>query len=83
MLITTSVVILHAQGISASVGANVSANVSGNASVGGLITSYNVHLAIAQRWVTALNASGINSTAVLKLINEAEAYAKPVITSRQ
>ncbi len=55
---------LLAQGVSASASANA-----------GLAVAYNVHLAVAQRWVAALNASGINSTAVINLINKAEAYA--------
>ena len=76
LLIITGVAVLHAQGVNASAGTNASAGISGNVSASGLITSYNVHLIIAQRWVTALNASGINSTAVLELINEAETYAK-------
>ena len=76
LLIITSVAVLHAQGINASTGINVSAGVNGNASASGLIASYNVHLIIAQRWVEALNASGINSTAVLELINKAETYAE-------
>ena len=76
LLIITGVAVLHAQGVNASAGTNASAGISSNVSASGLITSYNVHLIIAQRWVTALNASGINSTAVLELINEAETYAK-------
>ena len=76
LLIITGVAILHAQGTNVSMGINASAGVNGNASASGLITSYNVHLIIAQHWVEALNASGINSTVVLELINEAETYAK-------
>ncbi|ADN51601.1 hypothetical protein [Vulcanisaeta distributa] len=69
LLVIMGVSILHAQGISSSAGVN------GNVSATGLVTSYYVHLIIAERWVEALNASGINSTAVVELINEAKYYA--------
>ena len=67
--------IVYAQGIGASTSSNASVGISGSVNASGLVASYYVHLAIAQRWVVALNASGINSTAVVELINEAETYA--------
>ncbi len=77
LLVIMGVSILHAQSISSSAGVNgnVSVNVNVNVSATGLVTSYYVHLIIAERWVEALNASGINSTAVVELINEAKSYA--------
>ncbi len=66
---------LHAQDTTATTG--VISNASSGISIGssGLLISYNVHLIIAEHWATALNATGINSTTVIKLINKAEAYA--------
>ena len=66
---------LHAQDSAATTG--IISNASSGISIGssGLLTSYNVHLLIAEHWVAALNATGINSTNVIELINKAEAYA--------
>ncbi|WP_054842493.1 hypothetical protein [Vulcanisaeta distributa] len=70
LLVIMSISVLHAQGV------NSSASANGNVSATGLVASYYVHLIIAERWVGgALNASGINSTAVIELINEAKSYA--------
>lgn len=66
---------LHAQGMATQTVTTNNASSSISVGSSGLITSYNVHLLIAEHWVTALNASGINSTTVVELINKAEAYA--------
>ncbi|WP_054855884.1 hypothetical protein [Vulcanisaeta sp. JCM 16161] len=60
---------LYAQGVNSSISVNGSVNPTG------LVASYYVHLIIAEHWVEALNMSGINSTAIIELINEARFYA--------
>lgn len=69
LLVIMGVAVLHAQGVGSSIGVN------GNVNASGLTASYYIHLIMAERWVEALNASGINSTSVIELINEAESYA--------
>ncbi|MGC9179309.1 MAG: hypothetical protein ACP5GZ_03760 [Vulcanisaeta sp.] len=69
LLAIMGVAVLHAQGVNSSVNFNSGVNVTG------LVASYYVHLFIAEHWIEALNASGINSTALIELINEAESYA--------
>ena len=69
LLVIIGIAISYAQSVNSSISVNGSVNATG------LIASYYVHLIMAEHWVEALNASGINSTAVIELINEAVSYA--------
>ncbi|WP_054855146.1 hypothetical protein [Vulcanisaeta sp. JCM 16161] len=71
----TSGAYLYAQSVGVSLNGSVNASSSAAVGVNGLEVSYKVHLLIAERWVTALNMSGINTTSVTQLISSAEAQA--------